>query len=240
MNKQGGEVLQVKTNDRSLLSNEVARNIRELIINQELKPQDKLPNEMELSTMMGVSRATIREAIKILASNNIVEISRGKGTFVTNRPGLVDDPLGVNFMDRTNLLESLFEARMLIEPGVASLAAERATKQDLAKIKESVERMSEDLEKRKAHKNEDLDFHIAIALASKNPIIQRIVPIINESIAHGYTETVNVPGSSQKAIAAHDKIYQAIKGKDPDQAKEAMLKHLQEALEDIKSKNREQ
>lgn len=229
--------MQSKT-DRNLLSNEVAGNIRELIINRELKPTDKLPNEMDLSAQMGVSRATIREAIKLLASNNIVEVSRGKGTFVTNQPGLVEDPLGVNFMDHHNLLEFLFETRMLIEPGVAALAAERATKQDLVKIKESIERMSEDLKKKKAHNNEDLHFHVSIALASKNPIIQRIVPIINESIAHGYEETVNIPGSSRKAIIAHQHIYQAIESRDPDQAKTEMLTHLHEALEDIKSKKK--
>ena len=106
-------------NVRKNLSNEVSNLIIEMIQDNKYEPGSKLPNEMELSEMFNVSRTTIREAIKSLASNNIVEIVRGKGTFVAEKPGLVNDPLGVSFIRDKNLILSLFETRLLIEPKVA-------------------------------------------------------------------------------------------------------------------------
>jgi GntR family transcriptional regulator, transcriptional repressor for pyruvate dehydrogenase complex len=226
--------LEVNQFDRRLLSKEITNDIKNLIINKQLKPGDKLPNENELAQMMGVSRPTLREAIKTLASSNIVVVKRGCGTYVSQKPGLVDDPLGVNFMSDKNLLLSLFEARILIEPGVAYLAAERATASDMKKIKVCIDKMYEEVKGKKAYRDEDLDFHKAIAGATKNPIIQRIVPIINESIIQGYVETVNVPGSVEKAILSHEKIYSAIKDKNPSQAEIEMKRHLVETINDIK------
>jgi GntR family transcriptional regulator, transcriptional repressor for pyruvate dehydrogenase complex len=219
--------------ERTLLSKRVSKNLRDLIIIKQFKPGDKLPNEIDLSRMMGVSRSTIREAIKTLASSNVVEVMRGKGTYVCEQPGLIKDPLGIKFISDKNLLSSLFEARILIEPRVAYLAAERALKSDLKKIKESIDRMKDLIEIKKSYKNEDLDFHKTIAKATKNPIIQRLVPIINESIIQGYFETRDIPGSAQKAIKYHSLIFAAINNGDASGAQDMMQKHLEEALQDI-------
>ncbi|MDI3481771.1 MAG: GntR family transcriptional regulator, transcriptional repressor for pyruvate dehydrogenase complex [Tepidanaerobacteraceae bacterium] len=218
---------------RKNLSNEVAAQIKKMIQNKKFLPGSKLPNETELSEMMNVSRTTIREAIKLLASNNIVEIIRGKGTFVSEMPGLIKDPLGVGFMEDKNLLFSLFETRILIEPKVASIAAKRATPEDIKKIKEHVDEMREVINGKQSHKEKDIEFHTQIARAMKNPIIERIVPIIIESITKGYYETINVPGSAQKAVLSHEKIYEAIKNHDAAAAEREMKFHLEEALKDI-------
>ncbi len=221
---------------KTVLSQEISQNLCDLISAKKLKPGDKLPNEIELSRMMGVSRSTVREAIKALASNNILEVVRGKGTFVCQEPGFVTDSLGVKFLKGENLLFSLFETRTLVEPGVAYLAAQRATKADLRKIRESLNILADLIERNEPYIEEDMEFHQAIARATRNPIIQRIVPIINQSIIHGYYQTMDIPGSSHNMIDFHNRIYNAIKNGDPDRARDEMLHHLKQTLGEIHSK----
>lgn len=220
--------------NRNLLSKEVSIKIQELIIKEDIKPNEKLPSELELCEIMGVSRSTIREAVKILVSNNVVYIKRGKGTFLSENPGLIKDPLGVNFMNDVNLIFSLFETRVLIEPQVANLASKKANADDLAVIEECVIKMEKHLDDGVFDKDIDLEFHIAIAKATKNPIIQRIIPIINESIVEGYTKTSNIKGSHQKAAKWHRQIFEAIKNKESKKAEDFMREHLKETLNDIK------
>ena len=117
--------------DKVLLSEKVAANIKELIVKNQYKPGSKLPNEMELAGQLNVSRSTVREAIKILMSKNILVIKRGRGTYVCERPGVATDPLGVTFMNKKDLLLYLFETRLLIEPAISELAAIRATEKNL-------------------------------------------------------------------------------------------------------------
>ena len=205
----------------------------DMIKEGKLKSGERLPPERTLAEMFNVSRTTIREAIKSLASNNIVEIVRGKGTFVAEKPGLVNDPLGVNFIRDKNVIISLFETRLLIEPKVAYLAAQRATAEDITKLEKLLISMEEVIASKENHRDIDIEFHTNIAKATQNPIIERIIPIIIESITEGYFETVNVPGSAHKALQYHYKIFRAIKAKDPYGAEKAMKDHLNETLKDI-------
>jgi GntR family transcriptional repressor for pyruvate dehydrogenase complex len=219
--------------EKTVLSKEIVQNLCESITSKQLKPGEKIPSEIELSQMMGVSRSSVREAIKILASRNIVEVVRGKGTYVCQEPGLSNDPLGVGFISDENLLYFLFETRRLVEPGVAYLAAKRATKTDLKKIKESHLLLTKAVEAKETYLEKDLEFHRAIAMATKNPIINRIVPIVNQSIIQGYYQTVNVPGSTAKMIEFHQKIYDAIKDGDCDRVYGEMQHHLEQSWQDI-------
>ena len=219
-----------------MLSKDVAQKLKDMIINKEFLPGEQLPNEMVLAEKMGVSRSTIREAIKQLVPANIVEIKRGRGTFVCKHPGWKDDPLGVEFMSSKDLLMNLFETRIMIEPGVAALAAKRAKAEDIEKLKASLERMRAMYMSRENHSQEDLEFHMAIARATQNPILQRVIPIINESIVGGYEETVNIPESIHKAVEAHERIYKAIAAEKPNIAEREMRRHLQMTVEDIRQR----
>lgn len=225
--------MKIESLNKTVLSNEIVNNLCELISGKQLKPGEKIPSEIELSQMMGVSRSSVREAIKILASRNIVEVIRGKGTYVCQEPGLSKDPLGVGFINDDNLLYFLFETRLLVEPGVAYLAAKRATKSDLKKIKDCYQRIVQAVEAKENYVEKDLEFHRAIAKATKNPIIDRIVPIINQSIIQGYFQTVNVPGSAKKMIEYHCRIYKALLDGDCDRARDEMQRHLDQSWEDI-------
>ena len=91
-------MLESLNNNKKLLPEQVSEQIIRLITERQLKAGDKLPNEFDMAQQLSVGRGTIREAIKILVSRNIVEIRRGCGTFVCDHPGMVDDPLGFRFM----------------------------------------------------------------------------------------------------------------------------------------------
>lgn len=93
--------------------------------------------------MFGVSRSTVREAIKLLIAENVVEIQRGKGTFVTLQPGLSKDPLGLEFANQKKLLDNLMETRMMIEPQIAYLAAQRATQANIDKLADIIEKFKQ-------------------------------------------------------------------------------------------------
>ena len=99
------------------LAERVAEQIAQLIQERELKEGDRLPNEFDLAQELGVGRGTIREAVKQLVARNILTIQRGKGTFVTQNPGIVEDPFGFNYeQDQQKLGLDLLEIRMVIEP----------------------------------------------------------------------------------------------------------------------------
>lgn len=211
-----------------------ADKLRKMITDQDMKPGDRFPSEAELVTLFGVGRSTVREAVKLLIAENIVEIHRGKGTFITAKPGMVKDPLGLNFTDKKLLLRNLMETRMMIEPQIAFLAAQRATPENIQKISKIMHMMQEANKKNIDYTKFDVAFHTAIAECTQNDVLHRILPIICESIREGYRETVNVEGSFQRAIVSHSNIFEAIQKGGVEEAKFETEKHLRQTLEDSK------
>ena len=222
--------------DRVLLSEKVAVNIKELIIKNQYKPGDKLPNEMELTTQLNVSRSTIREAIKILMSKNILEIRRGKGTYVCERPGIASDPLGVTFMNKKDLLLYLFETRLIIEPGIAELAAIRSKEKNILDLENAFGRIVHNVTNNIDHTAADIHFHNIIAKSTQNPILQNILPVINDCIKEGYLETKDIPESGEKVIRDHRNILEAIRMNDSELARKYMIQHIQNGIKQIINK----
>jgi DNA-binding FadR family transcriptional regulator len=208
-------------------SQEVASHIKELIRDEKLKPGEKLPNELELCALFSVSRPTVREAVKALVSQGIIEIRRGKGTYVSQEPGIAEDPLGLDFITTPNLRLTLIEARLIIEPGAARLAAQKADDNDIAKIAASVKAMEEVVYQHKVEIHTELDFHRSIAEATRNPVIMRIIPIIMESIVKTYRDAPRTSEDHRHAFEEHKVIYEAIAARDPERSYDAMQSHLE-------------
>lgn len=215
------------------LSSAAAKRLKEMIIQKGMQPGDRLPTESELIEMFGVSRSTVREAVKILIAENVVQIQRGKGTFITTQPGLAKDPLGLEFTNQTRLLDNLLETRMMIEPQIAFLAAQRATSKNVERLAQIIEKIQRAGDGKLDHTPYDIAFHTAVAECTQNDVLHRILPIICESIQQGYFLSANVPGSYQRAIKSHIKIYQSIANKNPENAKIETEKHLQQTIEDL-------
>lgn len=211
----------------SRLSHEIAGQLKALIRAEKLRPGDKLPNETRLGELFGVSRPTVREAIKSLASQNIIEIRRGRGTFVSETPGISSDPLGLEFLAEVDLPASLTEVRLLIEPGVARLAAQRATDSDLQALQQLVEDMKSITDQHEVWMARELAFHRGIAQATGNPVIMRIVPVILEAIVKTLSYAPRSAEDHRQALLEHSAILQALLRRSPNSAAQAAERHLQ-------------
>ena len=123
----------IQDNRTSSLAEQVADQINQVIIDQNINAGEKLPNEFELASRLNVGRGTIREAVKLLVARNCLEIRRGKGTFVVEKPGQIEDPLGFAYVkDKITLAMDLMELRLRLEPWVAQLAAQRLSNREIA------------------------------------------------------------------------------------------------------------
>ncbi len=192
------------------LPEQIADKLREMIIQEEMKTGSKLPAEAELMIRFGVSRSTVREAVKILQTEHIVDIRQGQGTFLCAMPGLADDPLGLRFTDQEELIAQLLETRLLIEPSVAALAAQRRQDRHLLEMKSLLDRMDNAYLHGENYTPYDAQFHSVIADCTGNDVMKRLLPTIHESIRAGYQHTRRVEGSYQRASQCHLEMYRGI------------------------------
>lgn len=216
-----------KLSNQSRLSHEAADHIKALIRSDKLKAGDKLPNEMQLAQSFGVSRPTVREAVKTLVSQNIIEIVRGKGTFVAQNPGISSDPLGLDFVADRDLPLSLIEVRRIVEPEVARLAARRAKAADVQKLEKLVAEMKEIVTHDATWVRVEQEFHSGIAKATQNPVIMRLVPVIVEAIVKTLRYAPRTSEDHRQAFREHSTILVAIREKSPEKAFLAMRQHLE-------------
>ena len=214
------------------LPEQVADKLREMIIQEELKTGSKLPAEAELMTRFGVSRSTVREAVKILQTEHIVDIRQGQGTFLCAMPGLAEDPLGLRFADQEELIAQLLETRLLIEPNVAALAAQRRQESHLAEMKQMLDKMDNAYLHGENYTVFDFEFHSLVARCTGNEVLERLLPTIHESIRAGYQHTKRVEGSYQRASQCHLEMYRAIMEHDSDRARRAAQRHMIQTMND--------
>lgn len=228
----GGNMSENKEVDNNIISNsakslgeQTSERIIQLIIENDWKIGDKLPNEYELADMLNVGRSTIREAIKALVSRNILEIRRGAGTFISQKGGIADDPLGLTFVkDKFKLALDLLEVRFMIEPSIASIAAVKATEDEIQQMSALCDEIERLILNNEPYLEKDIEFHTAIAKSSKNLVMVNLIPIINSSI------TIFIDITNQKlrneTIETHREILNAIKSHNSNAAHDAMLLHL--------------
>ena len=214
------------------LPEQIADKLREMIIQEEMKTGAKLPAEAELMARFGVSRSTVREAVKILQTEHIVDIRQGQGTFLCAMPGLAQDPLGLRFADQADLVGQLLETRLLIEPGVAALAAQRRTDEDMAAMKVLLDKMDSAYLHGEDYTPYDFEFHSIIARCTGNDVVGRLLPTIHESIQAGYHHTSRVEGSYQRASQCHLDMYRGIMEHDSARASQAAQRHMLQTMHD--------
>lgn len=206
----------------------------ELIFNKELKPGDKLPNEFQLAEELAVSRGTIREAIKILTAENIVEIRRGQGTYVNHTPGVSNDPLGFKFKsDKYKLMLDCMELRLVLEPEIARISASKASKEDIDSIIHWKNTVEQQIILNEDHSQSDVEFHTAIAISTKNYVISNVIPIITTAIPL-FISITNFE-LTESAIYYHNEIVNGIINQDGNHASEMMRRHIQENADYINS-----
>lgn len=207
------------------LGEQTSERIIKLIIDNDWKVGDKLPNEYDFADKLNVGRSTIREAIKVLVSRNILEIRRGSGTFISQKCGIADDPLGLTFIkDKYKLALDLLEVRFIIEPAIVSIAAVKATDEEIEQMSILCNEIEELILKNEPYLEKDIEFHKAIAKSSKNLVMVNLIPIINSSIEI-FIDITNKTLRNE-TIETHREILNAIKKHDASSAHDAMLLHL--------------
>lgn len=210
----------------------IVNQIERLIVAGNLKVGDQLPAERELAEQFAVSRTAVREAIKALREKGLVEIRLGRGTFVTNgASGAVRRSLGLLMKD-TNSFANLVEVREILEPEIAALAATRVTDENISAMTEAVETMETALENAEIFVEADLDFHLALAEATQNPVIPTLVDSIVDLLREHRKRIGNVEGGLARGQYHHKKILEAVIQRDPLASRLAMQAHLLQVRED--------
>jgi GntR family transcriptional repressor for pyruvate dehydrogenase complex len=204
------------------------------IVAGELKSGDQLPSENELAKQFAVSRTAVREAIKALREKRLVEVRPGVGTFITNgTPDAVRHSLGLLMkFGQPNGSGYLVEMREMLEPEIAALAASRATEEDLAAMQEAVNSMDAALDDVEAFVEADLDFHLALAEATHNPVIPLLMDSVIDLLREERKQIGRVEGGLRRGQSHHKKILQAVTHRDAKLARRSMQDHLEQVRKD--------
>ncbi len=211
--------------DKQLLAVQVEDELLQYIIKEPVEIGQKIPNEYRLAELFGVSRSTVREAVKSLATRGILEVRRGSGTYVVNTSLPENDPLGLSCLqDKYKLALELFDVRLMLEPEIAALAAESASPEQL----ETLARLCDETEQMylegQNHIPGDIAFHTCIAGCSQNRVVERLIPVINTAVLTFANLTHRT--LMQETIETHRAIVNAILDRDPVGARCAMVMHL--------------
>ena len=213
----------LKIKNGTMISSQIADYLMDWIKNNGLKPGDKLPPELELTKILNTGRSSVREAIALLKSRNIVEVKRGSGTFLSESPGLIEDPLGLDFYpDKETLAKDWGIVRLIIEPSITELAAIKATPEDIAKLMESWEILTESRDDPQQHFIADSTFHELLAEATHNVVIMKLFPIIQEAIHNFMTQTDYT--HTEEIRRLHHEILKAVVTHDAAKARDTMEK----------------
>jgi GntR family transcriptional repressor for pyruvate dehydrogenase complex len=208
---------------------QVVDHVRREIEAGRLGPGDRLPPERELAQRMGVSRPSLRSGLRTLTAMGIIHARRGAGTFIVEGPPhLGKAPLQFMAALHGFTLDQMYEARRMLEVGAASLAATRATGDQLVAMADEITGMYATLEDPQTFLRHDLAFHRAVAAGSGNPIVATIIGTLVEIIWEA--GRVNLQGVSLRESAdAHRRIYDAIRARSADRARREMTAHLEQA-----------
>lgn len=212
---------------------EIISEIKSMINKGRLKSNDQLPTERELSEAFMVSRSSVREALRILESQGILESRQGNGTYIAPLPvdSLIQPLASVLLTEKDNQIE-LFEMRRLIEPQLAYLVAERATPEEITKMEKILRMQEEEIVRGETGMNADNLFHYALAEATKNKILLHIINATMEFIVQSRESYLQIKGRPAKSLTRHREILNAIKARDKELAAKVMCEHI----EDIEGK----
>lgn len=217
------------------LSDSIAEDILSMIaIEKRFSPGDQLPNEMALSAELSVSRTTLREAIRILVTNGILEIKRGKGTFVKGDFDLRNTiPSLNNLSDARINAKDLYEIRLIFEPEAAYYATIRASDAELKRILEYGEQIEQKIELRKDRTGIEQKFHKSIAKATHNEFIDKLMPVIFQAIDKGVILSQKNEPALRATLNDHKMIMEFMKARNPEGARSAMKIHILHAMKDL-------
>jgi len=213
------------------LVDRVVSEIQDQIIDGKLPPGTKLPPERELTEQLGVSRTALREAVRMLVSKGLLETRPGVGSFVKKVNGdQITGPLSMIMGQAGGVsLDHLSQVRQILEVEIAQVAAREANEQDIERLDSVLRDLSLAKEDPAEFNRLDAEFHSVLAEASHNPFLAVLLDSIRELMRNVRQMMQHYPGLVDVVIPDHLAIYQSIKSRDPDGARQAMQRHLEHA-----------
>jgi GntR family transcriptional repressor for pyruvate dehydrogenase complex len=219
---------------RGRVTEEIVRTIQARISRGELKPGDQLPPERQLASDFHASRGSIREALRALELSGLINSRQGGGNYVARSlPSALTVPLGHYLERQRHALVDLYEAREMLEPRLAFLAAERAARGDIDRLRHALDRQEQDLESHDPATAYDADraFHQAVAEAAGNQTFIKLHNYLSDLVSESRREAVDSASRREQAVVDHRHIFEAIASGDGPAASAAMLQHLKTVKE---------
>jgi GntR family transcriptional repressor for pyruvate dehydrogenase complex len=218
---------------------EIVRQIKAMIAEGRLTSGDRLPPERDLAEQFVVSRTSVREALRALESLGLIEIRPGEGTFVreVSVEALIE-PLALVMLSQREAIAELFEARAMLEPAIAGLAARRATPEEITEMERILDEQAKEIAAGRTGLPQDAQFHTAVGAAAHNRAITRIAHAVMDLLTQSREDSLNTPGRPTRSHQDHRRILDAIIRRDDAGARQAMLDHL-EAVEHLVLGDRE-
>jgi GntR family transcriptional repressor for pyruvate dehydrogenase complex len=220
---------------RKRIHEDIVAQIRRHVVDGRLQPGDRLPSERVLSVRFRVSRASVREAIRALESMGLVQILSGDGTYIASGLDVLLGAWRSSTPQKKDALRDAFEARKIIEPKIAALAASRATEAEIRRMEATLAQQAREVADGQTGVESDSAFHSLLAYSTKNHLLLKL----NESIVDGLRETrersLHAPGRPSRSLAGHRTILDAVRARDPGRAQMAMLRHLQQIERNVLS-----
>jgi GntR family transcriptional repressor for pyruvate dehydrogenase complex len=195
-------------------------------------PGARLPSITRLANELAVSTASVREALRSLQSMGLVKIEHGRGVFVTGAQ--LSTELASHFQDmNVGLMVALAETRRILEPELAAMAAERGAPEELAEIECLAKEMEEQAGRGIDFVGPDVQFHRRIAQAARNPILYQMLESVNDLFLESRKITSIEPGMTARSVRYHLLIAEALRNRDPSQARLLMQAHMNDALNSL-------
>ncbi len=221
------------------VSDEIVGQIKHLISEGKLRPGDRLPPERELIKQFGVSRPSLREALNSLVAMGFLEVKQAKRTYVKSvTSGMMQDPLSLLIRADAQKIFDLVEVRKAMEAWGAFHAAQRASEEDLQRLERIVEDMKIAVEEGRPWEKQDADFHLTMAQATHNTIqihmMSTIYDLLMDYMSAIFAGVFKDGDKARKLFQQHSQIFNAIKSRSPEKARERMLKHLDYVESELK------
>ncbi len=215
-------------NREAHLTMQVVNHIRTLIEDGTLKPGDKIPPEREFAQELKISRASLRTGIGYLAAMGVMRVRHGVGTFVADGPPEIGKS-SLGLMGALHGFKSwqMFEARLMLESGLAALAAKRGKEEHLTVLAEEVAEMYATVDDPEEYLIHDVRFHRTIAQASDNPILAALMETITTALYDERRKTVELTRNLKDSADTHREIYRAIRSRNSAEARRLMERHLE-------------
>jgi GntR family transcriptional regulator, transcriptional repressor for pyruvate dehydrogenase complex len=226
---------------KTRIHEDVFHQIHQLIKEGRLRARDQLPSERELAETFKVSRTSVREALRALETQGLIVSRTGAGNFVADLPveSLIG-PLARLLIDEKKALADVFEMRKLIEPHIAALAAERASRKDIAQLKRIVAKQSEAVRRGETGVDADAELHLCISRATQNQALQKLVFGLMEMLSRSREESLQTNERRKSSIDTHRKIVAAIEKHDRIKARKEMQLHIEQVEASVLPSSRAQ